>query len=71
MSEIVFLIEEAPEAGLSARAPGESIFTQADSTEASHDEVRDAARCHFGEHDRPSVIRMSEPAISRDVDRAL
>lgn len=30
MSEIVFLIEEAPETGLSARALGESIFTQAD-----------------------------------------
>jgi len=29
MSEIVFLVEEAPEGGLTARALGESIFTQA------------------------------------------
>ena len=29
MSEIIFVVEEAPEGGLSARAVGESIFTQA------------------------------------------
>ncbi len=40
MIEIVFLIEEAPKAGLSARALGESIFTHADSIEALRDEVR-------------------------------
>lgn len=33
MSEIVFLVEVAPEGGFSARAPDESIFTQADTFE--------------------------------------
>ena len=30
MSEIVFVIEQAPEGGCTARALGESIFTEAD-----------------------------------------
>jgi hypothetical protein len=29
MSEIIFVVEEAPEGGLIARGVGESIFTQA------------------------------------------
>jgi hypothetical protein len=58
MSEIVFLVEDAAEGGLTARALGESIFTQADSIEALREEVRDAVRCHFVESERPSVIRL-------------
>lgn len=58
MTEIVFLVEEAPEGGVSARALGESIFTQADSMEALREEVRDAVRCHFDEDNRPSLIRL-------------
>ncbi|MDC8014853.1 type II toxin-antitoxin system HicB family antitoxin [Tahibacter soli] len=49
MSEIVFLVEEAPEGGYSARALGESIFTQAESLEELRENVRDAVRCHFDE----------------------
>ena len=30
MTEIVFLVEDEPEGGYTARALGESIFTQAD-----------------------------------------
>lgn len=58
MSEIIFLVEESPESGFTARALGESIFTQADSMEALRAEIRDAVRCHFGEHEAPSVIRL-------------
>ena len=58
MSEIVFLVEEAPEGGYSARALGESIFTQADSLEALREAVRDAVRCHFDEGQGPAVIRL-------------
>ena len=43
MSEIVFLVEEAAEGGFSARALGESIFTQAETLEALREQVRDAA----------------------------
>lgn len=58
MNEIVFLVEEAPEGGLTARALGESIFTQADTLEVLREEVRDAVRCHFEAGGGPSVIRL-------------
>lgn len=58
MSEIVFLVEEAAEGGFSARALGESIFTQADSFEELREQVRDAVRCHFDEGQGPALIRL-------------
>lgn len=58
MNEIVFVIEEAPEGGYLAHALGESIFTEADSLEALHAQVRDAVHCHFDEGKAPSVIRL-------------
>lgn len=36
MTEIIFVVEDAPEGGFSAHAVGESIFTQADTLEVSH-----------------------------------
>lgn len=58
MSEIVFLVEEAPEGGFSARALGESIFTQAGTLAELREQVRDAVRCHFDEGQDPAVIRL-------------
>ena len=58
MSEIIFVVEEAPEGGLLARALGESIFTQAESLEELHAQVRDAVRCHFEEGTAPKLIRL-------------
>lgn len=58
MSEIVFLIEDAPEGGFTARALGHSIFTDGDTIEALRTNVRDAVRCHFESDERPSVIRL-------------
>jgi hypothetical protein len=58
MSEIIFLVEEAPEAGFSARAVGESIYTQAASVEELHTRVRDAVRCHFEDDAAPKLIRL-------------
>lgn len=58
MSEIVFLVEEAPEGGFTARALGEAIFTQAESFEALRGAVRDAVRCHFETGGGPSLIRL-------------
>jgi hypothetical protein len=58
MSEVVFLVEEAPEGGYSARALGESIFTQAESLEELRENVRDAVRCHFDEGQKPTAIRL-------------
>ena len=58
-SEIVFLVEEAPEGGYQARALGYSIFTEADSLAELKEAVRDAVPCHFdGDQGRPRVIRL-------------
>lgn len=58
MSEIVFLVEDAAEGGLTARALGHSIFTEADSYDELREQVRDAVQCHFDEGGRPSIIRL-------------
>lgn len=58
MSEIHFVVEEAPEGGFVARAVGVNIFTEADDLPALHEQVREAVRCHFDEGERPSVIRL-------------
>lgn len=47
MKEIVFLVEEAEEGGYTARALGESIFTEGDSMQELRDNIQDALDCHF------------------------
>ena len=59
MTEIVFLIEEEPEGGYTARALGESIFTQADDMATLRQQVLDAVRCHFPDPAaRPKLLRL-------------
>ena len=58
MSEIVFIVEQAPEGGYIARALGQSIFTEADTEAALKLAVQDAVRCHFDEGNSPKVIRL-------------
>jgi hypothetical protein len=58
MNEIIFLVEESPEGGLTARALGESIFAEAETREQLQDMVRDAVRCHFDPPTMPKVIRL-------------
>jgi len=59
VTEIVFLVEEDPEGGYTARALGESIFTQADDMETLREKVLDAVRCHFpAAHLRPKMARL-------------
>jgi hypothetical protein len=59
VDEIIFVVEEAPEGGCSARALGASIFAEADDVEALQTQVRDAVRCHFEDAAlRPRVIRL-------------
>ncbi len=55
MSEVVFVVEEAPEGGFTARAVGESIFTEADTLPQLHDRAREAVRCHFDEAKAPKL----------------
>ena len=47
VKEIIFLVEEAPEGGYTARALGHSIFTEADTWDELKDQVQDALRAHF------------------------
>ena len=49
MNELIFLVEEAPEGGFTARALGESIFTEGETLEELRRNVRDAVQCHFEE----------------------
>ncbi len=56
--EIIFLVEDAPEGGYTARALGYSIFTEADSFDELKRMVLDAVHCHFDETARPRVIRL-------------
>lgn len=56
--EIIFVIEEDPESGYTARALDHAIFTQADSLDELRVAVQDAVRCHFEESERPPVIRL-------------
>lgn len=58
MTEIHFIVEEAPEGGFVARAMGADIFTEADDLQALHTQVRGAVRCHFDEGQVPSLIRL-------------
>ncbi|MGH9418772.1 MAG: 2-oxoisovalerate dehydrogenase [Thermoanaerobaculia bacterium] len=58
MNEIIFLVEDAPEGGYTARALGESIFTEAADVAALEVNVRDAVRCHFDEAEMPRVVRL-------------
>lgn len=53
MSEIIFLVEDAPEGGFSARALGHSIFTAADTEQELQAMVKDAVACHFDEGEAP------------------
>ncbi|HEV3471061.1 MAG TPA: hypothetical protein VG148_17180 [Pyrinomonadaceae bacterium] len=58
MDELIFLVQEAPEGGYTARALGESIFTEADDVDGLREMVRDAVRCHFEEGKGPRLIRL-------------
>ena len=55
MDELIFLVEDAPEGGYTARALGVSIFTEADDLDSLREMVRDAVRCHFDEGQGPNI----------------
>lgn len=48
MNEIIFLVEPAIEGGYTAKALGESIFTEGDDLEELRANIKDALDCHFG-----------------------
>ncbi len=58
MSEILVLVQQAPEGGFTARALGESIFTEADTLPELRQMIQDAVHCHFDEANMPKLIRL-------------
>jgi hypothetical protein len=58
MTEIIFLVEDSVEGGFTAKALGESIFTEADTLEQLRKNVREAVECHFDEDQMPKLIRL-------------
>jgi hypothetical protein len=58
MSEIIFIIEDAAEGGLTAKALGHSIFTEGETLEKLKENIKDAVRCHFEEKDLPRIARL-------------
>jgi len=67
MEELIFVVEEAREGGYTARALGGSNFTEADTVEQLHEEVRDAVRCHFDDGGRSG----RSPRCQREVRDAV
>ncbi|HEX4958595.1 MAG TPA: hypothetical protein VFV46_10485 [Lacibacter sp.] len=57
MEEIIFVVEESPEGGYTAKALGVSIFTEAESIEEIRTQVVDAVKCHF-EDEKKRIIRL-------------
>jgi len=58
IKEIVFVVEEDPEQGYSAKALGYSIFTEGDSLPELKDNIKDAIKCHFEKDDMPLYVRL-------------
>ena len=63
MSELVFVVDEAPEGGYVARAVGAAIVTEADDLDGLRAQVRDAVRCHFdaGQAPTAAICRFRSP----------
>ena len=64
MEEVVFLVEEAPEGGYTAKALGVSIVTEADDLEQLRRQVVDAVHCHFA--DTPTLPRLIRLHLVKD-----
>jgi hypothetical protein len=60
MTELVFLVEEAPDGGYTARALGASIVTEAENLPALREAIRAAVRCHFEPPAMPKLIRLHQ-----------
>ncbi len=58
MNELIFLVEEAPEGGFTAKALGESIYTEAETMDELKKMIREAISCHFEKEVTPQIIRL-------------
>jgi hypothetical protein len=60
MAEIVFLVEEAREGGLTACALGELIFTRVEAPDELRRQVRNGVRCNFALGQGPAAKRLHD-----------
>ncbi|MFP4092165.1 MAG: type II toxin-antitoxin system HicB family antitoxin [Cyclobacteriaceae bacterium] len=59
MTEIIFVVEEAPEGGYQAKALSQAIFTEGESIDELKQNIREALQCHFEEEsERPKMVRL-------------
>ncbi len=59
VKEIVFMVEEDPEGGYTARALGCSIFTDAETIGELKENIKDAIKCHFDRDEEvPAIVRL-------------
>ena len=58
VTELIFVVEEAPEGGYTARSLGPSIYSEADSLEDLKREIVDAVHCHFEPEQVPKLVRL-------------
>ncbi|MBV6439852.1 MAG: type II toxin-antitoxin system HicB family antitoxin [Haliscomenobacteraceae bacterium CHB4] len=50
--KLLFVVQEAPEGGYTAKAPGYGIFTQGETMNELLANIREAIQCHFEEENR-------------------
>jgi hypothetical protein len=58
MNEVFFLVEEAVEGGYTAKALGESIFTEGETIADLKINIVEAVKCHFDADKLPKIIRL-------------
>jgi hypothetical protein len=58
MNEVFFLVEEAIEGGFTAKAMGESIFTDGETLEELKENIKEAVLTHYDEGMAPKIIRL-------------
>ena len=58
MKEIIFIVEEDPEGGYTAKALGYSIYTEGENLDELKANIKDSLKCHFEENEIPLYIRL-------------
>ena len=59
IQELIFVVEDDPEGGYTARALGQSIFVQGDTFDSLKESIKDALECHFDTKEEiPGIIRL-------------
>jgi predicted RNase H-like HicB family nuclease len=62
---LLFVVQEDPEGGYTAKAPGYGIYTQGETMDELLANIKEAIQCHFEEGDIPSSFTLH--TIKREV----